>query len=283
MTKLYLSIDYATGRLFESSKAKKEGFEEHVNSKNAVSYRRYYESGIYGKLDNIGLRNSDFGKQIGIKMSAEGYTFYVQMNLNDQKGFVSNGYTESLIKILPNLLKGETYTLRPYSFLPKDEQGNEIPGAREVKGISFKNGADIKIEALLTNERISKTGTITPGDIPALVFEQNALGEVKPTAVSQEKRSNFLLEVVIREIGDNGRLAWAKGDGSAEGNQAPPLGKPSFNSEQAPAQVQPQESQAATPVTNTAGAQAQPQVQTSIQAVVESTTTEEEDLEDLPF
>jgi hypothetical protein len=264
--------------LFESSKAKKEGFEEHVNSKNAVSYRRYYESGIYGKLDNIGLRNSDFGKQIGIKMSAEGYTFYVQMNLNDQKGFVSNGYTESLIKVLPNLVKGETYTLRPYSFLPKDDNDKVIENAREVKGISFKNGADIKVDSVLTNERISKEGVITPGDIPALEFQQNALGEVKPSAASQEKRSNFLLEVVIREIGPNGRLAWAKGDGSAEGNQAPPLGKPSFNSEQAPAQVQPQESQAATPVTNTAGEQ----VQTNVSAVNTAALDEEED-EGLPF
>jgi hypothetical protein len=132
---------------------------------------------------------------------------------------------EKLISLLPNLNKGEEYLFYPFSFIPEKKEG-ETEEPREVKGISIKNANNEKIEKAYTNAKKSKEGVITEGDIPYLEFAQRADGKIRPTAVTQEAKTNTLIQFMLKEIGKGGRLAWSKEDPStSSGSRYTPLGK----------------------------------------------------------
>jgi hypothetical protein len=58
---------------------------------------------------------------------------------------------------------------------------------------------------------------LVEGNIPALTWKKDALGKNKPTAVSQEAKNDYLLEVLKVQTD---RLKWVQG----ESTQTPPAG-----------------------------------------------------------
>ena len=56
-------------------------------------------------------------------------------------------------------------------------------------------------------------------DIPALTWKKDALGKNKPTAVSQEAKNDYLLEVLKVQTD---RLKWVQGETNSTPSQIPP-------------------------------------------------------------
>lgn len=189
--KKYLSLDYKSGTLFEYSKDQKEGFEKHTSSTGKESYRKYYKYGVEGTLNNIQIRDSNFGKELSIQMD-EG--FIVNFGINNQKGHVDQ-FTESVIKVLPSLTKGDALKIAPYNFLPEGEKYSKAGVSISVNGEKVKG---------LTNAYY-KDGKLVKGDVPAVQYKESPLGGKKPSAADQEKKDEYLLEVLAKETE---RLKW---------------------------------------------------------------------------
>lgn len=226
--KCYLSIDYTSGNFYENSKEPREGFEEHQAQKTGkISYRRYHPGGVFGKLMNAGIRTSPIGDQCSITLMSEaGDVFYISMGIYTADGGIENNFMEKLISLLPNLNKGEEYLLYPFAFTPAKKEG-DTKEPRMIRGITIKNANNDKIEKAYTNAYKDAEGVVTEGDIPYLDFAQRPDGKIRPTAVTQELKTNKLIELMLLEIGKEGRLVWQKGDpstGSGESKYTP-LGK----------------------------------------------------------
>jgi hypothetical protein len=129
--------------------------------------------------------------------------YYVPVDIADQKGNVDT-YAESLIKFLPQLEKGINITIKGYNFTPEGDKYSKI-------GISISVDGN-KIKSELTNAYVSKEGVPVEGNIPALVWKKDALGKNKPTAVSQEAKNDYLLEVLKAQTD---RLKWVQGESRA--------------------------------------------------------------------
>lgn len=194
LSKNYLQLEFGSGLFFDYSKEEKEGYEKHESSKGNVSYRKYYKKGVTGVLDSVSLYDGKFGQQISMNIKNGEDVYYVPVDLYDQKGQVST-FAESLIKFLPALEKGMDITVGGYNFIPEGEKYSRI-------GIYFKSGED-KVKAALTNSYY-KDGELVEGDIPALEWVEK-LGKKKPSAVSVEKKDDYLLSVLQKELE---RLTW---------------------------------------------------------------------------
>ena len=70
----------------------------------------------------------------------------------------------------------------------------------------------------MTNAYVNKEGVLVEGDIPALTWKKDALGKNKPTAVSQEAKNDYLLEVLKVQTD---RLKWVQGEASTATPSAP--------------------------------------------------------------
>ena len=196
MNKNYLQLEFASGNFFKYSKTEEQGYEKHVSTKGNTSYRKYYKEGITGVLDSVSIYAGKFGNSISMTIKNGDDIFYAPVDLSDQKGNVDS-YAESLIKLLPQLEKGMTIAVRGYNFIPEGEKYSKNGMSILVDGV--------KLKSTMTNAYISKEGTKVDGDIPALVWKKDALGKNKPTAVSQEAKNDYLLEV-LKEQTD--RLKW---------------------------------------------------------------------------
>lgn len=196
MNKNYLQLEFSTGLFFIYSSDEKQGYEKHTSSKGNVSYRKYFKDGISGNLESVSIYDGRFGKQVSMTIKSENNVYYVPVDIADQKGNVDNTYAESLIKLLPNLEKGDNITVKGYNFTPEGENYAKI-------GVSItKNGE--KLKGALTNSYY-KNGELVQGDIPAVQWKEDALGKNKPTAVSLEAKNDYLLEVLKAQTE---RLAW---------------------------------------------------------------------------
>lgn len=206
--KTYLQLDYKSGTLFEYSADPKEGFEKHVSKTGKESYRKYHKYGAEGTLNNVSVRDSNFGKQISIALE-DG--IYVNFGLNDQKGNIDQ-FAEQIIKVLPMVNKGDQIKITPYNFLPEGEKYNK-------SGISFVvNGEKTKG---LTNSYYDKEGKLVAGDVPAVKWKKDALGTNKPSAASLEEKNDYLTGVLAKEAE---RLKWV---GSGNSNESVPQPKES--------------------------------------------------------
>jgi hypothetical protein len=215
--KFYFNIDFKSGNFYESSKTPKEGFDTHTNTKGDVSYRRYASGGVYGTFVNAGIRASKIGDQCSITVLTEnGDTCYLNLGIYTVDGNIENNFMESLIKLLPNLQKGENYLFYPFSFTPEKKEG-DTKEPREIKGFTIKTADNVKIEKAYTNAYKNAEGVVTEGDIPYLDFAQRPDGKIRPTAATQEAKTNTLITFMMQEIGKEGRLAWKKGDPSTGG------------------------------------------------------------------
>jgi len=200
--KTYLSLDYKSSNLFEFSSTPKEGFEKNVSSTGKESYRKYYKYGVEGTLNNVSVRESNFGRQLSIALD-EG--IYLNFGIADQKGNVDSN-TEQLIKVLPELNKGDAIKIAPYRFLPEGSKYDKSGITVSVNGEKVKG---------LTNAYY-KDGVFVDGDVPAVKWVQDKLDKTKKKAslADLEKKNDYLLEVLAKEVE---RLKWV-GAGS---NAAP--------------------------------------------------------------
>lgn len=207
MTKNYLQLEFGSGLFFDYSKDEKQGYDKHTSTKGNVSYRKYYKDGVTGILESVSIYEGKFGNQISMNIKNGDDVYYVPVDIADQKGNVDT-YAESLIKFLPQLSKGINITVKGYNFTPDGDRYSKI-------GISISIDGN-KIKSEMTNAYVSKEGVLVEGNIPALTWKKDALGKNKPTAVSQEAKNDYLLEVLKVQTD---RLKWVQGEQSATPTQ----------------------------------------------------------------
>lgn len=210
MNKVYLNVEFSSGRAFEYSKEEKEGYEKHTSSKGNVSFRKYYK-GVTGVLESVSIRDTNFGQQVSLTLNDGDTVQYLPFSIYSPSGNVDNSFMESLITLLPNMNKGTRYTITPYNFTPENEQYAKT-------GVSVKDEVGGKVEKALSFSYY-KDGKLVPGDIPAIEWVKK-LGKNRPSAVSLEKKDSFLLEILEREVA---RLKWV-GENAPTASTPPPAG-----------------------------------------------------------
>ena len=200
MTKNYLQLEFGSGLFFDYSKEEKQGYDKHTSTKGNVSYRKYYKDGVTGVLESASIYEGKFGNQISLNIKNGDDIYYVPVDIADQKGNVDT-YAESLIKFLPQLNKGISLTIKGYNFTPEGDKYAKIGISISIDGV--------KVKSEMTNAYVNKEGVLVEGNIPALTWKKDALGKNKPTAVSQEAKNDYLLEVLKVQTD---RLKWVQGE-----------------------------------------------------------------------
>jgi len=188
----YLNLDWNKSQMYEWSQTQQEGSEP---AQNGNGFRKYYDKGVVGELQNVGVLEGKFGHQISISVKdGNGDFLNLLFSLYDQKGNVDNQYAESVIRFLPNLQKGQTYRFYPYRIDAETQKNQDQEAGKEVRnkyydntGISIKTEDGEKVEAALQYTGKGKNV------IPKLVWKENAMGQNRPTAVSVEEKNEFLL------------------------------------------------------------------------------------------
>ena len=198
MEKVFLKLEGSTGKFFEIQKEEKEGYEKFTSTTGKVSYRKHYKN-ITGELVNTEIRDTDYGQKFQLAFKTEDTIFKLELNIFSQDGNVENRYMESIIKFLPNLKKGDTYTTLAYNFIPEGDKYAKV-------GFSFKKGTE-KVELALKNSYY-KDGNLVEGDIPAIKWVEK-LGKKKPSAASLEVKDEYLLKVLQE---NNDRLKYGSLD-----------------------------------------------------------------------
>lgn len=200
MNKNFLQLEFGSGLFFDYSKEEKQGYDKHTSTKGNVSYRKYYKDGVSGILESASIYEGKFGNQISLNIKNGEDVYYVPVDIADQKGNVDT-YAESLIKFLPQLNKGSNITIKGYNFTPEGDKYSKIGISISIDGV--------KIKSEMTNAYINKEGLLVAGNIPAIIWKKDVLGKNKPTAISQEAKNDYLLEV-LKEQTD--RLKWVQGE-----------------------------------------------------------------------
>lgn len=230
LSKNYLQLEFGSGKFFQYSKEVLDGYVEHTSTKGNVSYRKYYSEGVTGVLDSVSIYDGKFGQQISISLKDGEDIFYLPISIYDQKQQVDNTYAESLIKLLPQLEKGQTLTVSGYNFIPEGEKYAKI-------GLSIKVSGE-KIKSTITNSYYNKEGVLVKGDIPALEWVEK-LGKRKPSAVSLENKDAYLLNLLEKE---EARLTWKKEESTTANvnpEPSPNAPKPAEPKDEAPAKAVP--------------------------------------------
>lgn len=199
MSKVFLKVEGSTGKMFETIKEEREGYEKYTSSTGKVSYRKHFKD-ITGELLNTEIRDTDWGQRFGVSLKNGETIFKLELNIYSQDGNIENRYMESMLKLLPLLNKGETYTISSYNFTP---EGEKYPKT----GISVKKGTE-KLKSTLTNAYYTKDGELVPGDIPAIKWVEK-LGKRRPSAVSLEQKDEYLIDLLTK---NNDRLKWTSGE-----------------------------------------------------------------------
>ncbi len=271
----YLQLESSTGTLFEYSKTEKDGFEKHINTKNTISYRKYYKDGVFGKLKGISVRNTDFGDSLSIYFEdLAGNRIFVGIQLMDVKGNISS-YSAGVIAYMPYLVENEDYRFFPFA-IPREDNPE-----KKNYGVSIKY-ADLANEDYDNTNLVKKlgqsyfdrqSGALVEKEIPAGIWSKDFKGV--DTLDSTEK-NKFLWDTLQANLIGNQESA-----GSSKGG---------YN-RQATAQPQEQPAPKATPTT-TAQAPAptkeapktamKPNAKFDANKVEEAQVVDEEE-DDLPF
>ena len=221
MTKNYLQLEFGSGLFFDYSKEEKQGYDKHTSTKGNVSYRKYYKDGVAGILESVSIYEGKFGNQISMNIKNGDDVYYVPVDIADQKGNVDT-YAESLIKFLPQLSKGINLAVKGYNFIPEGDKYSKIGISLSIDGV--------KVKSEMTNAYVSKEGVLVEGNIPALTWKKDALGKNKPTAVSQEAKNDYLLEVLKVQTD---RLKWVQGETATPSAPTPTNAVPTASPSQA--------------------------------------------------
>lgn len=186
---------YYDGSLFEYSKEAKEGFVESTNTKGTVSYRKYYNKGVEGKLLNVNRKknaNLNNREELEIILQDGEDKFVVTFPVLNANGDELDNFMEAIIRVMPNLQKGETYNVNNWR-MNKGDIVNGTTVEYNNSGVTFKNN-DVKVEPSLTYQ----TDKNPNGDIPKIEWKEKA-GKNRPTAVSKESKLDFLYGVFESE------------------------------------------------------------------------------------
>lgn len=189
MDKIYLQLEFGSGKFYSYSKEEKNGYEKHTSSKGNVSYRKYYDR-IEGRLDGVAVVKTKFGEVLDFRFVNNDVLIHCPYQLYDQKGHIST-FGEASIKYLPELKKGEKYTMTPYNFLPEGEKYSKV-------GVSFKDENGVKITPSLRNSYY-KNGELIDGDIPAVKWVEKR-GKNMPDLVSLEEKTDYLYNVIQKNL-----------------------------------------------------------------------------------
>lgn len=189
MDKIYLQLEFGSGKFYSYSKEEKNGYEKHTSSKGNVSYRKYYDR-IEGRLDGVAVVKTKFGEVLDFRFVNNDALIHCPYQLYDQKGHIST-FGEASIKYLPELKKGEKYTMTPYNFLPEGEKYSKV-------GVSFKDENGVKITPSLRNSYY-KNGELIDGDIPAVKWVEKR-GKNMPDLVSLEEKTDYLYNVIQKNL-----------------------------------------------------------------------------------
>lgn len=187
MASVYLQLDYGKGKFFQYSKEEQEGYEKHENTKGTVSYRKYIDA-IQGELVSMRIEKNEKLKgaeELTVSLKdTDGNYINATFGLLDSKDNYSS-FSESLIRHLPNMKRGEIYYIQPFNF--KNDKD------RELKGFSIKIN-DSKGEKVqkLSQSYIGKDGVTVAGDIPAVIWVEKR-GKNTPDKTAQQ---DYLYEVL---------------------------------------------------------------------------------------
>jgi len=206
--KNYLQLDKTQGSFYVYSKEEKDGYKKHESTTGKVSYRKYFDKGVTGKLDSVTIYESDYGKQISMSIVNDNEQYYAPVEIFDQRGNV-NLYAESLIKFLPLLEKQQSIVLYPYRFIP---EGSTYSKA----GVSITINGE-KQKSAVTNSYYTKEGELVAGDIPAVKWVEK-LGKKSPSAASLEAKDDYLLAMLETAVE---RLTWKTGTSNNDSSAQP--------------------------------------------------------------
>lgn len=156
----YLQIDFKTGKFYNYSKEPKEGYEK----QGEKGFRKYYDD-VIGSISYVSQRTNENLRAeellIGLKgIDGEEYEVQIQLYIKDT---IYTDFVTSFLSYSPNFKKGVVYTIRPYNFTPEGSKWAKI-------GFSIKDGEE-KV-ARLSREIIKRDGTVLPGEIPAIKWEE---------------------------------------------------------------------------------------------------------------
>lgn len=203
--RFFLNLEAGTGKFFEYSKTVKDGFVkvENVNPTTkavAVSFRRYFDNGVFGNLVGLSKRERDMGVNKVMEMSIvlenpeKKETYFCNFPLFSAKGSV-NDYSMSVIRAIKSLEKDKAYCFKPYAV--ENEYNGKV---RKNYGISifvarlFDDAIDtVNRLPLLTFESQTKDGVHKEGDIPMLEWGTDFKGA---TIADSKKRDAYLWSVL---------------------------------------------------------------------------------------
>lgn len=199
MATKYVQVDYSSGNIFQFSKTEQEGYEPHTNTKGTVSYRKFYNKGLYGILKGVTIRESDFGKEVSIAVTdKDGDSVYLNLPLFDAKKNLAS-YAESFITVLPQLKVGSPYRFYAYNIKEDGQKYSKV-------GISVAH-ADIQAETADKENKIpklsytyTKDGKEVKGDVPAIIWEEDFDGSRTMNAKAKNK---YLYDILMANIGES--------------------------------------------------------------------------------
>ena len=244
MSKQFLNLDFGKTQMYEYNKTAKEGFEEYESKTGKISYRKYFNKGVFGILQSVGLFDSqNGGKDLSLTLKDGENTFYVKLGLNDQRGNFDNRFIEPLITILPNLELGTAYRIYPWMM--------ESETAKNKQGNFYRNyGVSVKIADLDTYEvsdKVERTLVSPKKDenydakkhLPALIFHDD-FGTWRPTVESTGAIKQVLGTILKEELERLGYKDNNKSEASATAKSEAPKNKqatplPEVNSQQSDA------------------------------------------------
>lgn len=187
---------YYDGTLYEYSKEPKEGFEEHKNSKGDISYRKYYNYGVKGQLVNVSKHTNqrlNNREELTITLNDGGDEYRVTFPVLSNDGTEFDKFTESIVRHLPSLNKGTSYTINNWRM----NKGDIVNGDKVLytkMGVSFKEGEE-KVPPALSYQSDNNP----EGDIPKVEWKELA-GKNRPTASSKEKKLEYLYNTLNEQI-----------------------------------------------------------------------------------
>jgi len=199
MANIYVQIDYSTGSVYQYSKDQQEGYEKHTNSKGVDSWRKIYNKGLYGKLESVSLRDSNFGKEISVAVKDKnGDNVFLNMPLFDAKKNLAS-YAESFITVLPNLKVGQEYRFYPYNIKEEGQKyskvGVSVVPANIKEETVDKDNAPKKLTYTYT-----KDGVEVKGDIPAINWEEDFDGSRTMNAKAKNK---YLYDILLANVSES--------------------------------------------------------------------------------
>lgn len=201
MNKHYLDLDFTTASFYEYSKVAKDGFDEHKDSNDRVSFRKYYNKGVYGLLQSISIRDTNYGKRLMVRLLDGDNLFLMNYPLYSSNGQIDNRYAEPLICLFPNMSLEQAYRFYPYR-IEKTFEGKTTPNT--FYGVSVKladlDKHDVSDAVIPKFKRAKKDETVTDAHIPPVVFKEQ-LGSWKPTPASIGVKDEFLIKVLEESLG----------------------------------------------------------------------------------